>query len=238
MFENLSASYDVGVAKKYGINSAVLLNKLIYLQKYTSRNDGYCWRSAKELEDELGLSRYQQESAIKKLEDAGILETKNTYIIGTQVKCKHFKIIGIKDTDMVIQETSKSDFKETSKSEMRETSKSVNNNNTIIIKHNNNIYRDIKFKKPTLEEVEEYCKSRNNNVDAKSFYEYFEAGGWKDSQGKQVKNWKQKVITWENYSKKKTSEIEPSWLDKDLSKELKISKEEELELKKLLEDTL
>ena len=139
---------------------------------------------------------------------------------------------------MVIQETSKSDFKETSKSEMRETSKSVNNNNTIIIKHNNNIYRDIKFKKPTLEEVEEYCKSRNNNVDAKSFYEYFEAGGWKDSQGKQVKNWKQKVITWENYSKKKTTEIEPSWLDKDLSKELKISKEEELELKKLLEDTL
>ena len=26
------------------------------------------------------------------LEDAQIIETKNTYIIGTQIKCKHFKI--------------------------------------------------------------------------------------------------------------------------------------------------
>lgn len=67
------------------------------------------------------------------------------------------------------------------------------------------------FKPPTLEEVEEYCKKRKNNVDAKAFYDYFNEGNWIDSKGNKVKNWKQKIITWENSNKqpkKKTREQE------------------------------
>ena len=59
-----------------------------------------------------------------------------------------------------------------------------------------------KFSPPTLEEVEEYCRQRNNNVDAKRFYDYFSEGEWKDSKGQPVKNWKQKVITWEKFADK------------------------------------
>lgn len=54
-----------------------------------------------------------------------------------------------------------------------------------------------KFVPPTLEEITEYCKSRNSSVDPKYFYEYFTVGHWIDSEGKQVKNWKQKLLTWE-----------------------------------------
>jgi len=54
-----------------------------------------------------------------------------------------------------------------------------------------------RFKKPTLEEVKAYCLERNNNVDAKAFFDYYETGNWKDAKGKPVRNWKQKVITWE-----------------------------------------
>jgi predicted phage replisome organizer len=54
-----------------------------------------------------------------------------------------------------------------------------------------------RFVPPTLEEVESYCKERNNSVDAKAFYDYYSAGEWKDSKGNPVKNWKQKLITWE-----------------------------------------
>lgn len=50
--------------------------------------------------------------------------------------------------------------------------------------------------RPTLEEVESYVKEKNLNVDANFFYEFFEAGEWKDSKGEPVKNWKQKLITW------------------------------------------
>ena len=54
-----------------------------------------------------------------------------------------------------------------------------------------------RFVKPTLDEVKAYCQERGNNVDAKAFFDYYDTGNWKDAKGKPVRNWKQKVITWE-----------------------------------------
>lgn len=59
-----------------------------------------------------------------------------------------------------------------------------------------------KFKKPTLEDIQQYCKQRNNNVNAKTFYDYYEANDWKDKDGKKLVSWKQKLITWERYENK------------------------------------
>ena len=58
------------------------------------------------------------------------------------------------------------------------------------------------FSPPTLEEVKAYCRERNSNVDAKHFYDYFSTPNdkgetWIDSKGQKVKNWKQKLLTWE-----------------------------------------
>lgn len=61
------------------------------------------------------------------------------------------------------------------------------------------------FIPPTLEEVEKYCQERKNNVDAKKFFDYFTASDWVDSHGKEVRNWKQKIITWETYGRKDTN---------------------------------
>jgi uncharacterized protein YdaU (DUF1376 family) len=54
------------------------------------------------------------------------------------------------------------------------------------------------FIKPILQEVEEYNSSRGGIVDAKKFFDYYEAGNWKDQKGNKIKNWRQKLITWEN----------------------------------------
>lgn len=54
-----------------------------------------------------------------------------------------------------------------------------------------------KFVAPTLEEITDYCNSRNNNVNPKQFFDYYEANDWVDGKGNKVKSWKQKVITWE-----------------------------------------
>ena len=70
---HLSASYDVDIAKQYGVTAAALLNKLIYLSRYTTRSDGYCWRTAQEIENELGITLKQQNTAIEKLESAGLI---------------------------------------------------------------------------------------------------------------------------------------------------------------------
>lgn len=56
------------------------------------------------------------------------------------------------------------------------------------------------FTPPTLEEVEQYIQEKELAVDAKSFIDYFEAGAWHDSKGKPVKNWKQKLQTWNKYA--------------------------------------
>ena len=90
---NLSASYDVELAQKVGVIAAVLFNKLVYLTRFTKRDDGYCWRTAAEFERELGITRKQQECAIKRLEQAGLIRTKNTYIMKTKIKCKHFLVL-------------------------------------------------------------------------------------------------------------------------------------------------
>ena len=58
-----------------------------------------------------------------------------------------------------------------------------------------------RFVPPTLDEVEDYCRERGNNVDPKKFFDYFSASNWVDGKGNKVRNWKQKVITWEGYSK-------------------------------------
>lgn len=59
-----------------------------------------------------------------------------------------------------------------------------------------------RFIPPTLEEVQKYCEERKNNVDAKKFFDYFTASDWVDGKGNPVRNWKQKIITWESYGSK------------------------------------
>lgn len=72
-----------------------------------------------------------------------------------------------------------------------------NNINTI----NNKDTR--RFTPPTLEDIKDYCLNvRHNSVDYQKFYDYYTAGNWKDSKGNKIKNWKQKVITWEKKDRK------------------------------------
>jgi hypothetical protein len=63
------------------------------------------------------------------------------------------------------------------------------------------------FTPPSLEEVEEYCKERNNKVDAKQFFDYYNEGNWKDYKGNPIKNWKQKIIAvWEKKAEEQYKE--------------------------------
>lgn len=52
------------------------------------------------------------------------------------------------------------------------------------------------FRKPTLEEVQAYCKERKNNVDAQRFIDFYESKGWKVGTSP-MKDWKASVRTWE-----------------------------------------
>ena len=49
---------------------------------------------------------------------------------------------------------------------------------------------------PTVEEVAQYCRERENNVDPEQFVDYYTARGWKVSRGI-MKDWRAAVRTWE-----------------------------------------
>jgi len=59
-----------------------------------------------------------------------------------------------------------------------------------------------KFVPPTVSEVADYCRERNNNVDAERFVDYYTSNGWMVGKVK-MKDWKSAVRTWEKKDGKK-----------------------------------
>lgn len=59
-----------------------------------------------------------------------------------------------------------------------------------------------RFVKPTVEQVQEYCDSRNNGISGQEFIDYYDSIGWNVGK-KPMKDWQAAVRTWEN--KRKTT---------------------------------
>lgn len=53
-----------------------------------------------------------------------------------------------------------------------------------------------RFKKPDLQDVERYCKERNNHIDPNEWFNYYSANGWKVGRNP-MKDWKACVRYWE-----------------------------------------
>lgn len=51
------------------------------------------------------------------------------------------------------------------------------------------------FVKPTVEEIEAYCKEKNYNINAQQFYNYYESNGWKIGRNA-MKSWQAAVQNW------------------------------------------
>ena len=59
------------------------------------------------------------------------------------------------------------------------------------------------FKKPTIEEIQDYCKERNNSINADAFYDFYESKNWYVGKNK-MQNWKAAIRTWEQRDTKTT----------------------------------
>lgn len=60
------------------------------------------------------------------------------------------------------------------------------------------------FSPPTIEEIKEYCLSRNNKVDPTKFYSFYESKGWMVGKNKMV-SWRAAVHTWEGRDNEPTT---------------------------------
>ena len=53
-----------------------------------------------------------------------------------------------------------------------------------------------RFVPPDVNQVQEYCDSRNNGIDAQTFVDFYTSKGWMVGKNK-MKDWKAAVRTWE-----------------------------------------
>ena len=86
-----------------------------------------------------------------------------------------------------------------------------------------------RFVPPTVDEVREYCESRNNGIDPEAFVDFYQVNGWvQGKQGKPIKDWKACVRTWErngnNYGRKQQKQ-NGSTMDQYQQAMLEIDKE-------------
>lgn len=65
--------------------------------------------------------------------------------------------------------------------------------------------KERRFIPPSVEEVEQYCLERSNNIDAQSFIDFYESKGWMIGKNK-MKDWKAAVRTWERSRKQENKE--------------------------------
>lgn len=69
-------------------------------------------------------------------------------------------------------------------------------------KGNKETGRKRQFIPPSFDEVKAYATSRGRTDLAKSFFDYYNEGDWRDKEGKAIRNWKQKFVIWENRTPK------------------------------------
>ena len=70
------------------------------------------------------------------------------------------------------------------------------------------------FRKPTLEEVTEYCNQRLNRVNPQAFMDYYQSVGWKVGGKAPMKDWKAAVRTWEQKEKAAPRREQESLIDR------------------------
>lgn len=149
------------------------------------------------LELNTGMSRSGVLKARNSLKQYGLIDFKAN---GT--KATNYKIVTIAKSKQESNQDSMQDSEQVSKQVSTQDGKQDSNT---LNKLNETKQKRKSIKKefvaPTLEEVQSYITGKNLKVDAQDFYDYFTAGNWIDANGNQVRNWKQKLQTWNSYRK-------------------------------------
>lgn len=172
-----------------------------YFCSFTGKGEE-CFPSRKKICSDLGISNDSLGKYVKQLVENGYLKVE-------QVKEKGKFSHNVYTLPYRKLPCPKISVTENSVSEELDTNNNNNKNNNIYNK-NNSIYIA-----PTLHEVEEYCLARNSCIDAKRFYDYYDANGWKDAAGREIKNWKQKVISWEMNNNEKHKGLDKRKVKRD-----------------------
>jgi DNA-binding HxlR family transcriptional regulator len=218
--------FSVEIAEQYGVTEAILLNNLYFWIKHNEANgvnfhDGSFWtyNSVKAFSELFPyVSGKTIERALKHLQDEGLVISGNYNDIPSNrtlwysLTDKGFEVINRSEAigqnvEMHLDKLS----------ECIQTKKEMDSD-----KMTNVLYTDNKpdnkpdkrgetarrFSPPSIEDVENYCKERNNGVNPQQFVDFYESKGWKVG-NQTMKDWKACVRTWEQRDGRSSSQTKP-----------------------------
>ena len=156
--------------------------KLLYAEITALCNmNGKCTASTEYFCRLYEVSRVSIQKWLKNLEENNYIKRVNIYLQGSkQIDTRLITLINTPSKEKFTDNTN------------------INITNTNLTDSNKKAF----FKKPTFDEVNNYCLERNNNIDAEAFIAFYASKGWMVGSNK-MKNWKQAIITWEKREAKK-----------------------------------
>ena len=172
--------------------------KLLYAEITALCNmNGKCTASTEYFCRLYEVSKVSVQKWLKNLEDNNHIRRVNKYKPHSkQIECRVITLVNVPSKEKLSDNTN------------------INITNTNLTDSN----KKALFKKPTLDEVKNYCILRKNNIEAESFIDFYESKGWQIGKNK-MKNWKACVRTWESREKKNPKTM--SKIDMQLNEYLK-----------------
>ena len=146
---------------------------------------GECYASNKYFSELYGKNKVTISRWIKELKERGYISVSYTYKEGSnEIANRYMQIC----------------YTPLSKNDKGVLTKMLKSNNTSI--NNKSINnKGVSFKKPTVNDIKEYCLWRNNGIDAETFFDFYESKNWLIGKNK-MKDWKACVRTWEKRQNK------------------------------------
>jgi len=172
--------------------------KLLYAEITALCNmNGKCTASTQYFCRLYEVSRVSIQKWLKNLEENNYIKRINIYLQGSkQIDTRVITLINTPSKEKFTDNTN------------------INITNTNLTDSNKKAF----FKKPTFDEVNNYCLERNNNIDAEAFIDFYESKNFMIGKNK-MKDWKACVRTWEKREAKKPKTM--SKIDMQLNEYLK-----------------
>ena len=158
--------------------------KLLYAEITALCNmNGKCTASTQYFCNLYEVSKVSIQKWLKILQDHNYIKRVNIYKLGSkQIEARVITLVNIPSKEKFTDNTN------------------INITNTNLTDSNKKAF----FKKPTLDEVKDYCILRKNNIDAEAFIDFYESKNFMIGKNK-MKDWKAAVRTWERREVKKAT---------------------------------
>ena len=205
----MNYTFDIEIAKEYGVNEAILITNLQFWIKKNQANEknyyeGHYW-TYNSIKAWQKLFPFWTEKTIRTI--LNHLIEKGVIITGNYNQSKYDRTLwyAFADEPRWLNGKIHSPERENGTAEKGEPIPDDNTDNKtdsiyIHAKQNHLDFQvEKRFTKPTLEQVKQYCIERNNNVDCDRFVNYYESNGWKVGKSP-MKDWKAAVRNWERSS--------------------------------------